>query len=292
MPQSLEKVLKTIDTKVHVIGHTVRDIMTHRVITVRPKDTLLDAHKLLQRHGIARVVVVDEEYRPVGIMTSKDIIEFLMSDLSGRALDDIEVREVMKSNPICVREGYLIPEAAKLMLKRNISSLPIIDSNGRLIGIVTKTDMCRFYAHLRGANKVEDYMTSPVITVRPYDSVFKAALLMMNMNISRLVVTVGREIKGIVTLSDLMLIVPLLKGPKEMPRKVLRALLTRGVCCVADIMTSDPITVHKTEDLATAARLMILHRISGLPVLDEENLLSGILTKTDITRAVADIKLK
>ncbi|RLE89260.1 MAG: hypothetical protein DRJ49_03560 [Thermoprotei archaeon] len=275
-----------------MIRYTVRDIMTHRVITVRPKDTLLDAHKLLQRHGIARVVVVDEEYRPIGIMTRKDIIEFLMGDISGRALDDIEVEEVMKSNPVCVRESYSIPEAARLMLKKGISSLPIIDSNGKLIGIVTKTDMCRFYTNLRGLNKVRDYMSSPVITVRPYDSVFKAALLMMNMNISRLVVAVGREIRGVLTLSDLMLVVPLLKGPKEMPRRVLRALLTRGVCCVADIMTSDPITVHETEDLATAARLMILHRISGLPVLNEENLLSGILTKTDITRAVADIKLK
>ena len=70
-------------------------------------------------------------------------------------------------------------------------------------------------------------MSSPAITVRPYDSVFKVALLIMNTNISRLVVAVGREIRGVLTLSDLMLVVPLLKGPKEMPRRVLRALLTR-----------------------------------------------------------------
>ncbi len=52
-------------------------------------------------------------------------------------------------------------------------------------------------------------------------------------------------------------------------------------------MTRNPITVLENAYLSDAAKLMISHHISGLPVLNESNQLVGIVTKTDVTKAVA-----
>lgn len=272
-------------------NYLVRDIMSKRVITLAEKDTLLDAYKLMQRYNLNRLVIVNEDYKPIGIITSKDLVEFLLEDTSGRALDDVILSEVMSRNPIRVAPTYPVPEVASLMLKNRISSIIVIDDNGRLTGIVTKTDLCRFYSHFEGLNLVKDYMTSPVITVRPYDSVFKAALLMMSKDISRLVVVEKRKVMGIITLTDLTLVAPLLKGMRSVPRKTLRKLFTKGIAVtVADLMTSDPITIYEEEDLAIAAKLMIAHSISGLPVLDVREELTGIVTKTDIVKAVSEMR--
>ena len=58
---------------------------------------------------------------------------------------------------------------------------------------------------------------------------------------------------------------------------------------VADLMTSDPITVREDEDLAHAARVMVAQSISGLPVLNASDELAGIVAKTDVVRAVSDM---
>jgi len=272
-------------------SYLVRDIMSKKVITLTGKDTLLDAYKLMQRYNLDRLVIVNGEYKPIGIITSKDLVEFLLEDTSGRALDDVKVSEVMSKKPIQVAPTYPIPEVASLMLKNKISSIIVVNDDGKLAGIVTKTDLCRFYSQFEGLNLVKDYMTSPVVTIRPYDSVFKAALLMMSKDISRLVVVERRKVVGIITLTDLTLVAPLLKGLRGVPRRALRKLFTKGIAVtVADLMTSDPITIYEEEDLATAAKLMITHSISGLPVLDIREELSGIVTKTDIVRAVSDMK--
>jgi len=55
----------------------------------------------------------------------------------------------------------------------------------------------------------------------------------------------------------------------------------------SDVMTLNPITIHEDEDISEASRLMVKHNISGLPVINGE-LLRGIITKTDITRAIAN----
>jgi CBS domain-containing protein len=56
-----------------------------------------------------------------------------------------------------------------------------------------------------------------------------------------------------------------------------------------DVMKYDPITISQDSDLADAAQIMAMNRISGLPVVDSDGNLVGIITKTDIVNAIADI---
>jgi CBS domain-containing protein len=60
-----------------------------------------------------------------------------------------------------------------------------------------------------------------------------------------------------------------------------------GVSLARDVMSDGIISVKSDEDLATACQLMLENNVSGLTVLDDEDSISGIISKTDVTRALA-----
>jgi CBS domain-containing protein len=275
---------------------TVDEIMTKNVIACAPADTISDVQKLMVKNNINRVMVTAAENKPVGIITQKDIVGFLLLDKSRRGIEEIKAEEVMSKNLITVKPTTSIPDVARIMIRKKISSLPVIDDQGKLSGIVTKSDINTYFAY-KGSktHKVQDFMTPKPVTVKPSQPTFVAVYLMAEHSISRVVV-VDKEKKpvGIITLSDVTMMTNLLKPARVLaegkpllvkeyfmqPKSV--HLLTAG-----DIMTAHPIVVKKDADLTTAARLMTRRSISGLPVIDNTGKLVGIVTLSDITRAVA-----
>jgi CBS domain-containing protein len=273
-------------------------IMTKKIITCSPNDTLLRVQQLMVNNSISRVVIVDANNKPVGIITQKGMINFLVADKSKRGIEEIKTEEVMTKNLITTKREALVSNIAETMMNKNISSVIIVDGKGKLDGIVTKTDITAWYSTIRGAYKVQEFMTAKPVTVKPSQSVFLVASLMAEHAISRVVVVADKENKaaGIITAADMTMMSRLLKpaqvlkegkplvvkGAIALPKNVY--LLTAG-----DIMTADPVTVSKSANLADAAELMTKHKISGLPVTDKGKLV-GIITKSDIIRAVAHEK--
>ena len=277
----------------------VGDIMTKRVITCTSKDSLLEIQKLLVKHRISRVVVTDIEKKPVGILTQKDIVNFLLADTSKRGIEEIPAKEVMSKNLITVKPIAPIPDAAKTMMKNKISSLVVEDDDGKLEGITTKVDISLYFASKgTGIYSVHDFMTPNPITVRQSQSIFLAVSLMSENKISRIVVTDEKaKPAGIITLTDVTLISSLLKPAraiKENKPVFLKGILfpPKGIHLLTakDFMTVDPISVNEDADLADAARLMTKNGVSGLPVINTAGKLVGIVTKSDLTKAVASLK--
>ncbi len=275
---------------------SVDQIMTKNVIASAPSDTVSDVQKLMVRNNINRVMVTTADNKPVGIITQKDIVNFLLLDESRRGIEEIKAEEVMSKNLITVKHTTSIPDVAKIMVSKKISSLPVVDDEGKLSGIATKSDINTYFAY-KGSRiyRVQDFMTSKPVTVKPSQPTFVAVHLMAEHGISRVVV-IDKEKKpvGIITLSDVTMLTNLLKPAKALsdgkplfvkdyivqPKSV--HLLTAG-----DIMTGHPIVVKKDADLTTAAKLMARRSISGLPVTDDTGKLVGIVTLSDITRAMA-----
>ncbi len=278
---------------------TVDTIMTKNVIACTPSDTISDVQKLMVKNNINRIMVATSVNKPVGIITQKDVVSFLLLDKTRRGIEEIKAEEVMSKNLITIKPTNLISDAAKIMVHKKISSLPVVDNEGQLIGIVTKSDVNTYFAY-KGSNeyKVHQFMTPKPVTVKPSQPTFVAVYLMDENNISRVVV-VDKDKKpvGIITLSDVTMMTNLLKPAKVIdegkpllvknyimqPKSV--HLLTAG-----DIMTAHPLVVKKDADLTAAARLMARRSISGLPVTDDNGKLVGIVTLSDITRAVASQK--
>jgi CBS domain-containing protein len=273
-------------------------IMTQKVITCSPTDTFLQIQQLMVKNNISRVVIVDGNNKPVGIITQKDMINFLVADKSNRGIEDIKAEEAMTKKLITATRKTTIAKIAKTMATRDISSVIIIEDTGKLEGIVTKTDITAWYSTTKGAFKVQDFMTAKTVTVKPSQSVFLVASLMAEHDISRIVVVADKENKpaGIITEADMTMMSRLLK-----PAKVLKEqtpLIVKGaiglpknvhLLTAGDIMTAEPLTVSKDANLTDAAQLMAKHKFSGLPVT-EKGKLAGIITKSDIIRAVAQQK--
>jgi CBS domain-containing protein len=271
----------------------VSDYMTRTVITCLPSTTLLDVQELLAEHRIARVVVVDAKNRPIGIISEKDVINFLLSDQSMRGLDEIAAKDVASSDLIAIKPSASVEEAAEIMIRKKISSLVVM--NNELEGIITKADVVTYLALTGSDSSVGQYMTPNPITVKSSQSIFAVICLMLQHRISRVVV-VDRESKpiGIITLADITLASNVTNlsrlyvagGPELASDLLKRAVVIRRITA-GDFMTQQPLCLNEDSNLSVAAKLMMTHRISGIPAAGESGKLTGIISKTDVAQAVA-----
>jgi len=117
----------------------VRDVMSGNVKTVRPKSTILEVVRKMNKFDVGSVVVVEGD-RPVGIITERDILRRVLEvTLAPEAL---KAKEIMSSPLVTISDNATVEEAARVMAERNIKKLPVVQ-DGRLIGIVTTTDIVR-----------------------------------------------------------------------------------------------------------------------------------------------------
>ena len=278
--------------------------VSNKAITLGPENTLFDARNTLLRYNISRIAIARDN-KALGIVTEKDISRILYTEPQHRQLKEIRLDEVMNKNLITVNRGSDLKSCAKLMLEHNISSILVLDEADLLDGIVTKSDLVESYAmHYAHRKLVEDavkqYMTKKVLTVTPDEPIHMALMLMTENKVSRVVVTRNRKPVGIITGRDLLPFSLLfgttiyghhwnIRETIETPRRE-QILIPSGIKAIflaMDVMKYDPVTITSDSDLAEAAHIMIRNRISGIPVVDSDNFLVGIVTKTDIVRRLA-----
>jgi uncharacterized protein (DUF39 family) len=109
------------------------------------------------------------------------------------------VKDVMVKNVATIKAGFSVDDAAKKIIKDKFNHLPVVDDEGRLIGIVTAWDVSKAVA-LSKRERLEPVMTKGVITVQPDDPVDLAARLLEKHNISALpVIDKEKKVIGIIT---------------------------------------------------------------------------------------------
>lgn len=133
---------------------TVRDIMITPAITVREDILLTDVVKLLIRHHISGVPVVDDEDSLIGIVTEHDIVNFALSGHAPRT----RVREVMTTNVETCTPDTLFVDIANDFAARRIRRIPVVEG-GKVVGIVSRRDiiceMDRTYSRVMATRGLE-----------------------------------------------------------------------------------------------------------------------------------------
>jgi CBS domain-containing protein len=130
---------------------------------------------------------------------------------------------------------------------------------------------------------VQDWMTTNVITISITHCLPEAHELMTKHHIRRLpVVDEDGRLAGIVTLGDVRGAEP--SQATSLSMWELNYLISK--LCVKDLMTANPVTIHQTATIGEAARIMLDYKVSGLPVVDENDHVVGIITESDIFRMV------
>lgn len=113
---------------------TVSDLMTTAIITVRPDEKVSEAHADMKRGAFHHLPVLDNRGRLIGMVSDRDILRAL-----GRA-KETTIAEIMTQCPITIEADKSAHLAARIMLDRSISSLPVVNDAGQMIGLVTQTD--------------------------------------------------------------------------------------------------------------------------------------------------------
>ncbi len=273
----------------------VKDVMSSPVHVIAPEETIAHARRLMLKHRISRLVVVDDE-KPIGIVTKSDLMWKLRQAgpmWRRRPIDHIPVRVVMSENLIITYPDALLEEVEELMLENNIGGLPVMDVG--LAGIISKFDIVRQFSGTKSEIKVGDIMSDFVVTVHRHHSINHVIEEMQKNDVHRVIVMEDDDTPvGLITPSNLAF-TELEDERGEMPekgikmarkdspagRKRFRDIEKKGLVA-EDIMSSPLVAVSKDELVTNAAKMLIEHKIEGMPVTDEG--LAGIITKTDIIR--------
>jgi CBS domain-containing membrane protein len=143
-----------------IAGHIpVRDVMTSAVITIKRDADLHEAARLMSENKISGMPVVDDNNCVIGVVSEADILilagmkrEHTFKDILRNILGEpvpgrkggSKVGDVMGFPPITSKADDDIGEVAKIFDERRIKRLPVVDDEGKLIGIISRADILRF----------------------------------------------------------------------------------------------------------------------------------------------------
>ncbi len=145
-----------------------KDIMIKKVITISKDATVAELVKLLIKHKISGVPIVNEEKELLGIVSEADIIVKVSNlpfpiSFSFAFLDSYEsytkstneylktrVEEIMSRNVKTARENMPISKVVNIMINNNINRIPVLDDNNKLSGIITRADIMKSMINKNG----------------------------------------------------------------------------------------------------------------------------------------------
>jgi IMP dehydrogenase len=126
----------------------VNDYMTKSVVTLHPDDTVEDAIELILKTGHDSFPVVDDGRRVIGYISSIDLL---------RKDPKLKIKDIMTKQLYVARDFMDLRDAARVMFRTGHSKLPVVDEDGRLVGIISNSDVIRSQIERVDPDKVEKF---------------------------------------------------------------------------------------------------------------------------------------
>lgn len=306
----------------------VAEVMRREVVTVGPDSPVTEVVKLLLDKDFTAVPVVDDEGRVAGMVSDSDLlarggVKVALSLKRASDPDFVEelhksliepgrkVFEVMTREVATVAPEMVLGKAAKLMVEKRLKRLPVVDKDGKLVGILGRLDILNTIAavHLPQwhpearpggtPGTVADVMTRDVPAVHESATLEEIFQLLVSSSHKRVVVIDDdRRVVGIIADSDLISRVSRENWPglieilvSKVPIEKISAAARQHVLklrarSAKDLMTREPITVREEMPVASALALSAEKRAKRLPVVDADGRLVGIVGRTEMMRAL------
>ncbi len=119
-------------------SHRIGDLMTENPRTVQADASVVDAARLMRDDDVGLLPIVDGE-RLVGTITDRDIAIRVVAE--ERDPSSINVREVASTELVTIDPQQELDEALRLMAQHQVRRLPVVEEDGRLVGIVAQADI-------------------------------------------------------------------------------------------------------------------------------------------------------
>ncbi len=263
----------------------VSEVMTTEYETVEKDQQLDKALNLMRKKkGITRLIVIHEG-KPIGILSFRDVADRLGTyKTEGISPKELHVASAMSTPIISVEPSLDVKEAATIMIDKRISSLLVMEGDS-LKGLLRKFDLLKTYSTCKKI-KVGELMTRNPMRITESERVISARNTMMEKNISILPVVNEENIVGIIddeTLAD-----ALARFREQIPIKHQKSRIQEFF--VGQVMKSDPPTIFEYQPLCDVIDVFEKTMYKGVFVLDDKKKLVGIITLTDITKAIVEGK--
>ncbi|ETA68001.1 MAG: hypothetical protein PWQ51_541 [Methanolobus sp.] len=276
----------------------VKDIMSSPVYTIAPEETVAHARKLMLKHKISTLVVAEKE-EMVGIVTKTDLGKRLAQAepmWRRRPIDKIPVSMVMHENPITIYPGATPAQACELMIENGINSLAVV--NREVLGIITGTDIMKYYSEQDIKTKVSEVITDDIVFVHRHHTINHVIHEMEENQTNYVIVNDDAdEAVGMITTASVAFN-QMADNEGNLPSKSIKMTrrstpagvkeyrYVKEVPLVAeDIMTELPHVIDINNKATNAARIMLSEHTIALPVSNGGNIV-GLINRRDIIRAV------
>ena len=131
----------------------IKELMTVKPRTVKQGDSIVDAAKLMKGEDTGVAPIVDGD-RLVGVITDRDIAIRVVAE--GRDPQSTKVEEVASQNVVTVDPQQDLDEALRLMAQHQLRRLPVVEEDGKLVGIIAPADVARHADAERTGEVVEE----------------------------------------------------------------------------------------------------------------------------------------
>ncbi|MDR1946567.1 MAG: CBS and ACT domain-containing protein [Desulfovibrio sp.] len=137
----------------------VEEWMTKNVIAISPATSIMKAARIMKENNIRRLPVVDAGGQVTGIVSDRDIKEASPSKATTldmyelyHLLADMKVADIMSRPPICALRDDSVEGVAAVMIEKNFGGMPVVNGEGKLIGIITESDIFRLLVSITGVH--------------------------------------------------------------------------------------------------------------------------------------------
>jgi CBS domain-containing protein len=295
-----------LEFETHITEHEgdIMSIAKKEVITVPQSATIKESAEIMVKNKFRRLPITDPGTGKIrGIVTSMDILDFLgggdkyqilEKKHGGNFLSAINdpVREIMTSKVEVLSHKSSIGNAVSKMMEKNVGAFPIIDSDEKIVGIISERDFAFLLSGILTDEIVEDFMTTSIITTTPGTRIEGASKMMVRNKFRRIPVT-GEERKtphpendklvGIVTATDVLEFLGNNTTFEKLTSNDGEQILNTTI---SDIMEKNVVTTTDQTRLGDVCSIMETNGIGGIPVVRNNDLI-GIITESDILRAIS-----
>ncbi len=247
-------------------------LMTSPAVTASPDTPLPALLELMTQQRISAIVLIDEEERPVGLVTEQDITRNAAKD---QLHSELTAQALMSGKLVTALAETRCREAFQLMVVSRTRHLVVVDSAGRAIGMVTETNFLHSLGleYFVDLTTIKEVVSRDIITLKPSDSVHIALELMHIHCISCVPIAdeQGRPV-GILTERD---VIRLSLQRVDFYHTQLAKVMSQPVCAVSE-----------QTILPEVVNILRLQHIRRLVIVNEDGLLTGLLTETDLLKGL------
>lgn len=251
-----------------MLANTIQSIMTTKIATLPLGTPIKEAIIQMSKNKLS-CIIINEEYKPVGIITERDILRLAASN---KSIDHIKVEDMMSSPVKTVSKSMDIYEAAIYLEKNRLRRIVVADEEGKLLGLVTQTDLKNhlgavYYVKFKS---IDSIMTKNVITAEHNEDLLAIIQRMQEHNLSCLVICKANKPWAVITERD---ITHLMADRNSLENLTAEQVIKPSI-----------ISVSENASIFDATNLMREKNIRRLVVADDKSRVVGIVTETDIVK--------